>query len=322
MQKKILITDGVHPVLPDQLKSAGFEVDYRPKFSLDQVREIVAPYHGIVINSKITVDESFLEMAPRLEFVARLGSGMEIIDQEAARARDIAVFNSPNGNCNAVAEHTMGMILMWHNNLYQSNSEVKSCIWKREENRGMEILDKKVGIVGFGHTGSALAGKLMGFGVQIYAYDKYKEGYARDRSYITECDTIDEVLEKADILSFHLPLNFETLNLVNKSLLQKTKRGLLIVNTARGGIINTSDLIEALESGQISGACLDVFENEKPETYSPEEREMYSALFDMPQVLVSPHIAGWTKESKFKLADILLRKILTHYGIDIEVIKR
>lgn len=318
MKKKILITDGVHQVLLKQLKNAGFTVDYRPKLSLEQVREIVAPYHGIVINSKIIVDEAFLTRAPNLEFVARLGSGMEIIDQNATDRRHISVFNSPNGNCNAVAEHAMGMILMWHNNLYQANNEVKSMIWRREENRGTEIIGKNLGIIGFGHTGSALAQKLEGFGVSVYAYDKYKKGYATGTSYINECTSLDEVLKKADILSFHLPLNFETVKLANKSLFYKTKRGVLIVNTSRGGVIDTPDLMEAILSGQVAGACLDVFENEKPETYSPEEKNMYQTLFAMPSVLTSPHIAGWTKESKFKLADILLHKILTHYGIDIE----
>lgn len=315
MEKKVLITDGVHKVLPDGLKKAGFEIDYRPKISLEKVVELVNPYHGLIINSKIRVDTRLLDEAPNLEFVARLGSGMEIIDQEETARRNIAVFNSPNGNCNAVAEHAMGMILAWNNHLVRANTEVKNFQWNREKNRGIELEGRTVGIIGFGHTGSALARKLQGFSVQVKAYDKYlPSGYARDYPWVEECPDRESAIRNSDVVSLHLPLNFETLKLANRSFFNQCKSGALVVNTSRGAVLDTVALIEALERKQLSGACLDVFENEKPGTYSSEERELYGRLFAMPQVLVSPHVAGWTKESKYKLAKILLDKILTHYA--------
>src|SRR5690625_56044 len=313
-EKKILITDGVHPILPDELKIAGFSIDYKPDISPDKTREMIGEYHGLIINSKIRVDAPFLDHAPRLEFIGRLGSGMEIIDQRETKKRNVAVFNSPDGNCNAVAEHAMGMMLMWNNHLLRANEEVKNFHWDREKNRGIELEGRKVGIIGFGHTGSRLARKLAGFSVEVLAYDKYKPaGYAKDFDYVTECRTRVECLRHSDIVSLHLPLNMETLHLANTSFFNQCKPGFLLVNTSRGPVVDTKALIEALEKKQAAGACLDVFENEKPETYTTEEKEMYQKLFSFPQVLVSPHIAGWTKESKYKLAKILLDKILTHY---------
>ncbi len=318
MAKKVLITDDVHQILIDGLERAGYEVDYFPKISLEKVISIIGPYHGLVINSKIRVDAALLNESPHLQFVARLGSGMEIIDQDETSGRGIAVFNSPDGNCNAVAEHAMGMILAWNNHLILANEEVKNFQWNREKNRGIELEGRTVGIIGFGHTGSALARKLQGFSVTIKAYDKYKPaGYARDYPWVEECEDRESAIRTSDIVSLHLPLNYETLKLANQSFLNQCKPGALLVNTSRGPVVDTQALIDALERKQIRGACLDVFENEKPETYTSEEREMYSKLFSFPQVLVSPHVAGWTIESKYKLAKILLDKILTHYGSSI-----
>lgn len=308
--KKILITDGVHPVLLNTLPEYGYEVTYRPKSTLPEVVAMISSYHGVIINSKIRVDQSFLDQAKQLEFVARLGSGMEIIDQDETAKRGIAVFNSPQGNCNAVAEHAMGMILMWKNHLYRCNTEVKQMQWYREKNRGSELLGGKVGIIGFGHTGSAFARKWAGFDVEIFAYDKYKSNYAQDIPYVTECEDLLSVVKQVDILSFHLPLTEETVYLCNQSLLNQCKRGVLLVNTSRGNVINTMDLIDQLVTGHVAGACLDVFENEKPKTYDEEEKAMYQRLMAMDQVLVSPHVAGWTKESKYKLAKILLDQII------------
>lgn len=315
MFKKILITDGVHKVLPEGLEKAGFEVDYFPKISLEKVISLARPYHGLVINSKIRVDSRLLHEAPNLEFVARLGSGMEIIDQEATTQRGVAVFNSPMGNCNAVAEHALGMILAWNNHLIRSNDEVKNFEWNREKNRGIELEGRSVAIIGFGHTGSALARKLEGFSVTVKAYDKYlPSGYAKEYPWVEECPDRESAIRSSDVVSLHLPLNVETLKLANEAFFNQCKPGALLVNTSRGPIVDTMALLGALDRKQIIGACLDVFENEKPETYSPEEKVMYQRLFAFPRVLTSPHVAGWTSESKYKLAKILLDKILTHYA--------
>ncbi len=315
MVKKILITDGVHKTLPDGLEKAGFEIDYYPKIALEKVITMVGPYSGLVINSKIRVDARLLDEAPHLEFVARLGSGMEIIHQEETAKRGVAVFNSPDGNCNAVAEHAMGMILAWNNHLIRCDEEVKTFQWNREKNCGIELEGRTVGIIGFGHTGSALARKLSGFSVKVKAYDKYKPaGYASDYPWVEECLDRESAIRQSDVVSLHLPLNYETLQLANRSFLNQCKSGFLLVNTCRGPVVDTLALIDALEQKQVRGACLDVLENEKPNTYIVEEKEMYQKLFAFPQVMVSPHVAGWTKESKYKLAKILLDKILTHYG--------
>lgn len=312
--KKILITDGVHPVLQEELRKTGFKTDYRPDISPEKVKEMVAGYHGLIINSKIRVDASLLDQAPLLEFVARLGSGMEIIDQKETKKRGVAIFSSPGGNCNAVAEHAMGMILMWNNHLLRADKEVKNFHWDREKNRGIELEGRKIGIIGFGHTGSALARKLEGFSVKILAYDKYKPaGYAKDFAHVTECAIREDCIRHSDIVSLHLPLNLETLHLANTSFFNQCKPGFLLVNTSRGPVVDTNALITTLEKKQAAGACLDVFENEKPETYTSEEKQMYQKLFSFPQVHVSPHIAGWTAESKYKLARILLDQILIHY---------
>lgn len=308
MSKKILITDDVHPLLIEGMEADGFHCDYRPEITLEEVRSIIGDYEGLIINSKILVDRVLLDKAPKLRFVGRLGSGMEIVDREYAAVKGVAVLSSPEGNCNAVAEQALGMLLALSNNLLRADREVRQKTWNREKNRGFEIMGKTIGIIGFGHTGSAFAKKLSGMGVKILAYDKYKENYTAGFLNV-EAVEMPEIFEKAEIISFHLPLTAETKHLVDLTFINKCKKGVILINTSRGQVIKTEDLIAGLESGDIGGACLDVFENEKPKTYSEREREMYNRLFSFENVVVTPHIAGWTFESKRRLADILLGKI-------------
>lgn len=308
MSKKVLITDDVHPLLIEGLKASGFHCDYLPDISLEEVRTIIGDYEGLIINSKILVDRVLLDKAPQLRFVGRLGSGMEIIDREYAAAKGVAVLSSPEGNCNAVAEQALGMLLALANNLLRADREVRQKIWQREKNRGFEIMGKTVGIIGFGHTGSSFAKKLSGMGVKILAYDKYKTNYTSDYPYVEE-SAMQPIFEQADIISFHLPLTEETKHLVDQSFVNKCKKGVIFINTSRGQVIKTEDLIAGLESGNIGGACLDVFENEKPHLYSKREEQLFDRLFSFENIVVSPHIAGWTVESKRRLADILLNKI-------------
>ncbi len=308
MSKKILITDDVHPLLIEGMEADGFHCDYRPEITLEEVRAIIGDYEGLIINSKILVDRVLLDKAPKLRFVGRLGSGMEIVDREYAAVKGVAVLSSPEGNCNAVAEQALGMLLALSNNLLRADREVRQKTWNREKNRGFEIMGKTIGIIGFGHTGSAFAKKLSGMGVKILAYDKYKENYTAGFLNV-EAVEMPEIFEKAEIISFHLPLTAETKHLVDLTFINKCKKGVILINTSRGQVIKTEDLIVGLGSGIIGGACLDVFENEKPKTYSEREREMYNRLFSFENVVVTPHIAGWTFESKRRLADILLGKI-------------
>ncbi len=306
----ILITDACHSLLPEGLKAAGFHCDYRPDISYADALNCIGDYEGLVINSKILVNRDFLDRAKRLRFVARLGSGLEIIDQKYAESRGVAVLSSPDGNCDAVAEQAMAMLLALLTNLRRADSEVRQFIWQREANRGTELLQKTVGILGFGYTGSAFAQRLQGFGCRVLAYDKYKTDYAKDYPNVTECSDMQPLFAECDIVSLHLPLTEETKKLANSAWIQRFEKNIILLNTARGQIIPTADLVENLQSGKIRAAGIDVFENEKPETFSTQERLLYSQLYANPHVILTPHIAGWTQESKRRLAEILLRKVL------------
>ena len=307
--KKVLVTDGVHPILIKELESAGFVCDYYPKIKLEKVHDMIAPYQGIIINSKIIFDKILFDKATNLKFIGRLGSGLEIIDLEYAKEKGVRVHSAPEGNRNAVAEHVLGMLLSLFNKLNQADREVRDKHWDREKNRGRELMGCTVGIIGFGHTGKRFAQKLAGMEVQVVAYDKYKTGYANDLEYVKET-TLEEVVSTSDVISFHLPLNPETKHYANASFFQNCKEGVVLLNTSRGNVIKTNDLYEALQNGKVGGAALDVFENEKPETYSKEELTLYNKLFTLSNTIFSPHVAGWTIESKKRLAEVLLKKIL------------
>lgn len=307
--KKVLITDDCHPLLADGLKQAGFVCDFMPDITPEETLNRIADYEGLIINSKIHVDQAFLDTAVRLRFVARLGSGMEIVDQSYAAERGVAVLSSPEGNRNAVAEQALGMLLALQNNLLRADREVRNNVWKREDNRGYELRGKTIGLIGFGHTGSQFARKLAGMEMTVLAFDKYKTpGYAAEMPWVTETDG-EEIRQKADMISLHLPLTAETRHLVDADFIAQCRPGFILINTARGACIRTADVVAALESSRIGGACLDVFENEKPHTFSETERALYGRLHALENVVLSPHVAGWTHESKYLLASVLLEKI-------------
>ncbi len=313
-KKKVLITDGVHQVMFDGLKNLGFETEYLPNISLEEVHEKAHLYQGLVINSKIIVDKHLIDKMKDMIFIARLGSGMEIIDQEYAASNNIKIINSPEGNCNAVAEHALGMLLALANNLHRADKEVRKKEWNREKNRGFELQGKTIGIIGFGHTGSTFSKKLESLSIDILAHDKYKYIY-EDGFSDAQAVELSEIQQRADIISFHLPLNDETQYYCDKEFINKCKKGVIIINTSRGGIVNTKDLLEALQSGQVGGACLDVFENEKPHTFTSEEDYLYQQLYQMDNVILSPHVAGWTQESKKKLSEIIINKLSEQLGM-------
>ncbi len=305
---KVLITDGVHPILFEGLKNLGFEHDYNPKISLSEVHQIIHQYEGLVMNSKIIADQSLFDKAEQLFFIARLGSGMEIVDQTYAKLKGIHVINSPEGNRNAVAEHALGMLLSLANNLNRADRELREMHWDREKNRGFELYGKTIGLIGFGHTGSTFAKRLQGMEMNILAYDKYKENYASPFPFVKESSP-EEIKKEADIISFHLPLNDETKYYCDSKFISECKQGLIILNTSRGNVVETKAILEALDSGKVGGACMDVFENEKPATFSKEEKEMYERLYSFENTIFSPHVAGWTQESKFKLSKVILEKL-------------
>lgn len=307
--KRVLITDDCHPVLTEGLMKLGYVIDFEPDISPAETLERIAVYEGLIINSKILVNRTLLDAALKLCFVARLGSGMEIVDRAYAADKGVAVLSSPEGNRNAVAEQALGMLLALANNILRADRQVRQNGWFREANRGFELRGKTIGLIGFGHTGSQFARKLSGMEMHVLAYDKYlKTGYAAAMPWVQEC-TLEELLAKSDVVSLHLPLTNETKQIANSSFFKNCKQGMILINTSRGSCVNTTDLVEALENGQIGGACLDVFENEKPQTYSAAEQAVFDRLYRLDNVVLTPHIAGWTHESKYLLGSILLEKI-------------
>jgi D-3-phosphoglycerate dehydrogenase / 2-oxoglutarate reductase len=306
--KKVLITDKVHPLLIDGLRELGFTVDYDVSVNLEILPNIIEHYVGLIINSKIIMSKEMIDLGKNLLFIGRLGSGMEIIDKKYAESKRIAVLNSPEGNRNAVAEHAIGMMLTFSNHLIRADKEVRNLQWNREKNRGFELQGQTIGIIGFGHTGERLARKLKNWEMNILVYDKYKENYTDDLSFVTRCN-LDDIMDKADIISFHLPLTPETKHFAQDDFFENLKKCPLIVNTSRGNVIKTESLLKALDYKQIRGACLDVFENENPQQYSEKEINIYNQLFEYHNVILSPHVAGWTTQSLEGLAKILLDKI-------------
>ena len=308
---KVLITDHVHESLFERLRNSGFEVDYYPEIVIDEVKYIIRDYSIVVINTKTPFDKEMIDLARSLKLIVRLGSGLEIIDLEYASLKGIVVRNTPEGNRQSVAEHALGMLLSLLNNIVKSNIETKKFQRKREENRGIELEGKTIGIIGFGNTGSSFAKVLSGFDVNILAYDKYKQRFADNYRNVIEAD-LSEIFEKCDILSFHIPLTDETVYMGDMNFFMKFKKDFFLINTSRGRILNTKNLIEALKSGKIRGAALDVLENETPSSYSEKEMLMYRELFSFENVIITPHIAGWTKESKEKIANLTYKCIIQY----------
>ncbi len=309
MNKKILITDKVHPAIIEGLHANGWIVDYDTTVENSKLDDILNQYTGIIINSKIIMHRTRIERGTKLQFIGRLGSGLEIIDVKHAAEKNIMVYNSPEGNRNAVAEHEMGMLLTLLNKINVADREVRNLNWQREKNRGSELRGKTVGIIGLGNTGSSFAEKLYNWGVNVVAYDKYVTDFPTSLNFVQKTN-LDDLINIADIISLHLPLTQYTRYLVNDSFLSKCKKGVIISNTSRGQIVDTMSLIHHLKSDHVSGACLDVFENEKPETFSHDEKDMYQTLYQMPNVVLTPHIAGWTHESLKLIASVLLEKII------------
>lgn len=308
--KQVLFIDTVHPLVKTSLEKEGYHCDWLPGRDYSFYESVIAGYHGIVIRSGITLDKNLLLKAVNLRFIARLGSGLDNIDTQYAASRGIACLNSPEGNRDAVGEHTLGMLLALMNRLLIADHEVRQGIWHREENRGTELKSKCVGIIGFGNMGSAFARRLQGFECRIIAYDKYKSGYAPP--YVEEVN-MEELFVSADIVSLHVPLTEETRYLACEEWFSRFSKPVVLINTARGPVVNTADLVNALKNGRVTSAALDVIEYEEAsfELINTEPLpEPFSYLVNSDRVILSPHIAGWTHESKEKLATVLVEKIL------------
>lgn len=305
---KVLITDDVHEHLISGLKTRHYHVDYLPDIKWEEVYEIIDEYYGIVINTKTYINKALLDKAKQLKWIGRLGSGMEIIDIVYAREKNIALINTPEANRNAVAEHALGMLLSVMRNLPRANKELKENLWYREKNRGEELSGKCIGIIGYGNNGSRFVEILEGLNVKVLIFDKYKQ-LNEIKGRFRVVNDVQQIQNEADIISLHVPLTTETNRMIDKVFIENCKKPFILINTARGKVVDTESLLSALKSGKVRAACLDVFENEKPESYNDREKEMYQELFSMENVVVSPHIAGWTHESKRLIAEILLKKL-------------
>jgi D-3-phosphoglycerate dehydrogenase len=303
---RILITDSIHRYFIDTMRQYGCEVCYEPEIQRADVLSIIHQYDVLLVNSRIQADSELLQAATRLKAVARIGSGMEVIDTQFASEKNIACFNAPEGNKDAVAEHALGMLLCLFRNIHIANAEVKNGIWLREKNRGIELGGKVVGVIGYGNNGSAFAEKLKGFNVRILAYDKYVSRFGNE--YVKETD-MNEIFSEADILSLHIPLTSETAFMVNDQFITRFRKPFYLLNMSRGMIIHTDALITHLQSGKILGACLDVLENEKLGSLTAQQQEAFRKLQQMHNVMLTPHIAGWTHESKLKIARVLADKL-------------
>jgi D-3-phosphoglycerate dehydrogenase len=306
----VLFVDTVHEELEKQLVSNGFTSQHYLGKSKEELIPLLKNADGIVIRSKVRIDEDLLSCASRLKFIARAGAGMENIDLQAAEKRGIICFNSPEGNRDAVAEQAIGMLLMLMCNIKRADQEVRKGIWKRAENRGEEIMGKTIGIIGYGNTGQAFAKKLSGFDANILVYDKYKSGFTD--SYIDEVG-IETIYKETDILSLHIPLSDETLYMVNDNFISSFNKPFYFINTSRGKNVYTPSLVRALQTGKIKGACIDVLEYESVSFETINQSTLpddFKYLIESDKVILTPHIAGWTHESNIKMSKVLAQKIL------------
>lgn len=303
----ILIVDDVHSILLDKFDQAGIAYSYRPEITRKEAEEIIEDYSGLIIRSKFQVDEAFINRGKTLKLIGRAGAGMDNIDEEYAAAKGIQLFSANEGNCDAVGEHMIGMLLSLMNNLSRSNTEIRQGLWRREENRGYELKGRTVGLIGYGHNGRAMAKKLSGFDVKVLAYDKYKTAFSD--AYAQEA-TMELIASEADIISFHIPLTKETKGMVDDSYLEQFRKPIFFLMGARGPIVDIPSILRALDKGKILGAAFDVLPVEKFPKLA--EQEWYQDLISRDNVLLSPHVAGWTFESYFKLSDILADKIIAY----------
>ncbi len=302
----VLIADEIHLSLLPMLQKLGYQTEYQPKITRKEICESITNYVGLIIRSKTFVDAELLVNAHQLKFIGRAGAGLDLIDIDIVKAKNIALFSANEGNRVAVAEHVLGMVLCLMNNILIADYEIRKGFWQREKNRGVELMGKTVGIIGYGNNGSETAKRFKAFGCKVLAFDKYKTDFSDE---FVEESSMENIFENASVLSLHIPLTNETNAWVNNSFFSNFKNDIFFINASRGEIVSLSDLAENIEKGRVKGACLDVLENEKIQKLSIEQKLVFDKLVSSNRVIFTPHIAGWTFESYKKINEVLIGKI-------------
>ncbi len=305
---RVLIAAPVHSVLTDALEAAGYEVVHALNISQETAPALLAGCSGIITSTRLQLDRSLIDTARDLRWIGRMGSGMEVMDVNYAIAKGIACISSPEGNCNAVAEHALGLLLGITKRIARSAAEVKAGSWLRDENRGTELEGQTIGIIGFGHTGRAFARKLRGMDMRILAYDKAP--FTDVPEGVIACDSLEPIFAGAKVLSFHVQIAPDTHHYLNTDFLERMKWPFIILNTSRGSIVDSRVLVEGLESGKIVGAGIDVWEEEPLTKMSAGMRELLEKAQRHPGVIVTPHIAGYSVEAVYKMSEALRIKLL------------
>lgn len=302
---KLLVVDDIHSVFLEKTRQAGLVVDYFPDLNRDGAERIIGNYDGLVIRSKFSVDDAFLDKAIGLKLIARAGAGLDNIDDLAAAKRGVTLVNAPEGNRQAVAEHMLGMLLSLMNHLHTSHREIQNQRWMREENRGLQLRGRSIGLIGFGNNGQAMARCLSGFEVEVLAYDKYHADF--DSPYARSV-TLDELQAKADVLSLHVPLTVETRGWIDQNFINAFQKPFFFLNGSRGEIVQIPAILQGLHAGKIIGAAFDVLPGERFPALA--EEAWFEELIHHHQVLLSPHVAGWTVESYHDIAAVLADKVI------------
>ena len=303
---KIVVTAPVHPFLIATFEAKGYTVIYEPAISYEKLADIIQDAVGLIVTTRLSIDAAIIEKAKALKWIGRLGSGMELIDVAYANSKGIQCVSSPEGNRTTVGEHTLGMLLSLMNKIHSAYDEIKQGQWIRDKNRADELTGKKVGIIGWGNTGTAFAKTLQGFEVELLVHDIYKTGF---ETKSIKAVSLEYIQKEAEVISLHLPLTNLTAHYANDAFFSALEQKPYFISTCRGQVSSTASVLKALQNQQIRGAALDVLENEQLSTYKDAEKEVLSSLFALPNFLATPHIAGYSHEAYHRMAKVVLEKL-------------